>query len=79
MASCVSFDNDGVLRQTLQSTDECEGYILISPLEHRLTFESVDITPGMAISVFSIAFSAIFALCATAYKVNFAKKLVRNI
>ncbi len=79
MASCVTFDNDGILRKSLQSTDECQGYILISPVEHQLMIQTVDITPQMVVGVFSIAFATIIALSAVAFKVNFSKKLVRML
>ena len=77
MASCVTFDNDGVLRQSLQSTDECLGYILISPLEHSLMVQTVDINPTEIVAVFSLAFIAVVTLSALAFKVDVIKNLVR--
>lgn len=78
MPSCVTFDNEGILRKSLQSTDECLGYILISPLEHDLMIQAVDIQPDEIIAIFTLAFVSVVSLSALAFKVDVFKNLIKR-
>lgn len=79
MSSCVTFDINGYLTQSVQSPDECQGYILISPLEHDLMLQAVDIQPDEVVAIFSLAFIVVITLSALAFKVDAAKTIVGKL
>ena len=79
MASCASFDIDGVLRMLDDSVCECQGFILMSATEYRIAFQTLDITAGQITTVFSTVFGWVILLGALSYKIKVAKLTVRKI
>jgi hypothetical protein len=76
MSSCVTFDTNGFLVQSTSSPDECQSYILISPLEHDLMVQTVDINPDEILSIFTLSFVAVITLSALAFKVDVFKNII---
>ncbi len=77
MAECVTFDENGILRSTSSSIDECTGYVLVSPTEYTTAIQSMEIDPLTVVSIFSGSFAAVVVLSVAAFKVQVTKRLIK--
>lgn len=79
MAQCVFVDPNGFIKQSVQSTKDCSAWLMITPTEHQLMVQTVDIKPAEIGAVFATSFGWIVFLAYLSYKVRLGKNLVRKI
>jgi hypothetical protein len=80
MAVCTLVDESGYVRQSVQSVEECTGYILVSPSEYHATVDTFAPTSEGIATAFSWGFGSVVVIgYLSAYAVGVAKRLINLI
>lgn len=80
MAVCTLVDEAGYVRQSVQSVEECTGYILVSPSEYHATVDTFAPTSAGITSAFLWGFGSVVVVgYLSAYAVGVAKQVINKL
>jgi len=80
MAICAAVDNEFFVRQSVQTLDECTGYVLVAPSEYRAATDAFTPTPEGVATAFMWGFGAVVVLgYFSSYAIGVAKMVIRKI
>lgn len=80
MSVCTLVDESGYVRQSVQSVEECTGYVLVSPSEYHATANTFAPTSSGVASAFMWGFGAVVVVgYLSAYAVGVAKQVINKI
>lgn len=80
MAICAAVDDQFFVRQSVQTIDECSGYVLVSPSEFRAATDAFTPTPEGVATAFMWGFGAVVVIgYFSSYAIGIAKNVIRRL